>query len=353
MQEVKLNSKVKFQKGKQRDFLEKALSALNMDTSELAKVACVCDRTLRDWKREKYNISFWPLFLISYKLRTKLPEDIEVRPPYWSVKKAGKLGGKRRIELYGPPGTLESRRKGGLATREKILSDPSFLERIRKLGFITRKEIKRPEKSFKLAEFIGIMLGDGGVSSSHQITVSFNGKKDQDHALYIQRLIKNLFGISSKMQIRKKDWSANIVISATNLVNFLKKMGIKKGNKVTNQVDVPDWIFEKKEYQASCLRGLFDTDGCVYKHSYKVAGKGYSYLKMSFRNYSIPLLKSIKRMLEKLNYHPVIDINHQTVYINRPEEVKKYFSKIRTSNPRYLSRYNKFSSTKSGRQDKT
>ncbi len=153
------------------------------------------------------------------------------------------------------------------------------------------------------------------------------------------------------MQIGKKDGRSNIVVSATNLVKFLEKMGIKKGNKVTNQIDVPDWIFEKKGYQASCLRGLFDTDGCVYKHSYKVAGKGYSYLKMSFRNYSIPLVKSIKRMLEKLNYHPVIDINHQTVYINRPEEVKKYFSKIGTSNPRYLNRYNKFSSMKSGRQE--
>ncbi len=185
MQEVKLNSRIKFRKGKQRDFLEGALSTLNMDVSELAKIACVCDRTLRDWKREKNNISFWPLFLISYKLGTKLPEDIEVRPPYWSVKKASKLGGKRRIELYGPPGTLESRKRGGLSTKKKILSDPSFLERIRKLGFVTRKEIKRPEKSFKLTEFIGIMLGDGGVSSNHQITVSFNGKKDQDYAFYI------------------------------------------------------------------------------------------------------------------------------------------------------------------------
>ena len=342
MQEVKLNSRVKFPENKQKQFLEEALLTLNTNISGFAEALHVCDRTVRDWRREKNNIDFASLFLICNKINTRFPQGIKVLPPYWSTKKAGKLGGKRRIELYGPPGTLESRRKGGLSTKKKILSDPNFLERIKKAGFITRKKIKQPEKSFKLAEFVGIMLGDGGIHTNHQAIISYNGKEDRDYALYLQKLVKNLFAILSTNRIQKEKGHADIVISSTELIEFLQKIGIKKGNKVKNQVDIPSWILQSKAYQKACLRGLFDTDGCVYKHRYKVAGKVYSYLKMSFRNYSIPLLKSIKKMLENLNFHPAIDVNHQTVYINRPIEVKKYFSKIGTSNPRYRKKFESF-----------
>lgn len=339
MQEVKLNSRVKFPENKQRQFLDEALLTLNTNISGLAKIAQACDRTVRDWRREKYNIDFYSLFLICYKISTSFPKDINVLPPYWSTKKASKLGGRRVIELYGNPGTPEGRRRGGLNTQRKFQSDPACAK---KVGIKLRKEIKHPHKSEHLAEFIGIMLGDGCVCSPYQVSVAFNGQIDREYARYVQQLINNLFGISSTMQIRK-DSSANIIISAINLVKFLEKVGIKKGNKVANQVDIPDWIFEKKEYQIGCLRGLFDTDGCVYKHNYRVGGKLYSYLKMSFRNYSVPLLKSIKQMSEHLGLHPVIDTKHQTVYINRAKEVKKYFLDIKTSNPRYLEKFNKFS----------
>ena len=340
MQEAKLNSRVKFPENKQKQFLDKTASKLNTDVSGLAKISQVCDRTVRDWRREKYNIDFYSLFLICYKIRTSFPKNIKVLSPYWSTKKASRLGGIRHVQLYGPPGTLESRIKGGINSQKKFRENPEYAEKVK---FFLRKQIKYPPQSKNLAEFIVIMLGDGCVCSSYQISAAFNGQMDIEYARHIQRLVKNLFNISSKVQTRKKDWGAKIVVSATNLVNFLEKIGIKKGNKVKNQVEIPDWIFKKKEYQTGCLRGLFDTDGCVYKHSYKVGGKLYSYLKMSFRNYSIPLLKSIKQILENLDLHPVIDIKHQTVYINRATEVKRYFLDIGTSNPRYLERFQRFS----------
>jgi len=339
MQEVKLHSRVKFPEGKQKEFLELAMSSLSMSSSELAKIAGVCNRTVRDWKREKNNISFWPLFSICYKQKTTFPKNIEVRPPYWSVKKASKLGGMRRAELYGNPGTPEGRRKGGIRSQEKLRSDPSYAE---KSKFKLRKKIKYPHKSALLAEFVGIMLGDGCICSDHQATISFDGEKDGKYAVYLQKLVQTLFGISSAMRIDRKRNSANVVISSTALIEFLHKIGMQSGSKVLNQVDVPKWIFNRKKYQIGCLRGLFDTDGCVYLHKYIVGSKEYSYVKMSFRNYSIPLLNSIKKMLEYLSFQPVIDIKHQTVYINRSAEVKKYFLKISTNNPRYRKRFISF-----------
>ena len=346
MQEVKLNSRVKFSENGQKRFLDEALSALKIDIAGLAKATHVCDRTVRDWKREKSNMDFASLFLICSKTNTRFPKGIKVLPPYWSTKKASKLGGRRHAELYGSPGTPEGRRKGGINSQRKFKSDPFHAKRV---GLLLRKKITYPKKSAVLAEFIGIMLGDGGVSNDHQITVSFNGEKDRYYALYIQRIIEDLFGITSTRCIRMEEGRANIVVTGKNLIEFLEKMGIKKGNKVKNQVDVPEWIFEHKEYQVSCLRGLFDTDGCVYQHSYEVKSKQYRYVKMCFRNYSIPILESLKKMLGNLGFNARLDKRQKAVYLHSPREVKKYISKVGTNNPRYKERYIEFFSKKIGR----
>ncbi|MBL7071445.1 MAG: hypothetical protein ISS26_04665 [Candidatus Omnitrophica bacterium] len=112
------SSRVRFIKGRQREFLEAALLGLRL--RNLAKTAGVCDRTLRDWKREKYNIDYGSLKRICLSMDTEMPRDIEILQSHWSVKKASRLGGKRRFELYGAPGTLESRRRGGAELPKEI-----------------------------------------------------------------------------------------------------------------------------------------------------------------------------------------------------------------------------------------
>lgn len=343
MAKVKLGSRVKFSNGKQNKFLEQVLFGLNMKKSELARISSVCCRTLFDWRREKYNMSLYSLKMICEKLDTDLPKNIKILPEYWSLEKARRLGGRRYAELYGSPGTVEGRRKGGIRSQSKFRTDPVYARKVRSR---LRKAIKYPVNSSLLAEFIGIMLGDGGIRNDYQITISFNGEKDRAYAVLIQRMAKRLFGISSVLYIRKESGKADIVITARNLVEFLQKKGIKKGDKVKNQVDTPRWIFERKEYRAACLRGLFDTDGCIYQHSYTVNDKRYSYIKMCFRNYSIPILLSLRRILKNLGFHPALDIKHKSVYLHRPSEVDEYFLKVGTNNPRYYNKYNIFSQRK-------
>jgi len=338
IQEVKLHSRIKFPEGKQRQFLQEANAALNMKNSELAKIAGVHARTFRDWKREKNNISFLHLFSICYKMKVDIPKGIEILPPYWSVKKASKLGGRRYVELYGAPGTMESRRRGWLKTQEKFRLNPEYAK---KIGFVQRKKIKCPKKSSALAEFIGIMLGDGGISSNYQLTVSFNPKLDIEYAHYVQKLITKLFSISSAIKIREKYGNANVVVSGRNLIEFLHQHGIEKGNKVAKQVDIPKWIWDSREYKIGCLRGLIDTDGCFYKHSYTVNGKEYTYIKMCFTNYSQPLLKSVTTILKDLGFRPKNTAKNR-VYLYTLDQIKKYFGIIGTKNTRYFNFYRKF-----------
>lgn len=162
-----------------------------------------------------------------------------------------RLGGLKRIELYGNPGTVEGRSKGGRKTTSLFRKNPLLAK---KRGFIIRKEIKYPEKSLLLAEF----------------RCSCLDKK-------------------------------------------------------------------KLEYQKVCLRGLMDTDGGLYLHSYKSNGRTYTYLKLGFTNCSKPLLLFVFNVLKKLNYKPCLSGNNLS--IGSESEVKKYFAEIGTTNPKHLNKF--------------
>jgi intein/homing endonuclease len=245
-----------------------------------------------------------------------------------------RLGGLRRVALYGNPGTPEGRSRGGKKTISLFHKNPDFA---RSSGFVIRKQIKYPVRSSGLAEFIGILLGDGGVPGTHQLTISFNDKTDNAYAGYIGGILKSLFSLDYHIHHRKNSDGADIVVNSSNLTDFLIKNGVVKGNKVKNQVDVPPWINTRLEYQISCLRGLMDTDGGLYLHKYNVNRKGYEYLKLSFANRSKPLLNFTFSVLRKLNYEASLD--RYSVSIYSLAGVKRYMLEIGTHNPKHLRKF--------------
>ena len=259
-------------------------------------------------------------------------------PEYWSTKKASRLGAIRRNELYGNPGTPEGRRKGGTSTCKKFFSDPILAEKMR---FKLRKKMQQPVESALLAEFAGILLGDGGIRGGHQVTISYNTKTDKKYAGFIQEAIGKLFGFSSSIYPRKGANGADIVISSVNLVEFLADKNIlKKGNKIINQIDIPKWVKENINYRICCLRGLMDTDGGIYYHKYKSNRRWYKYPRLSFSSASAPLLDSVGIILKNLNFNPKKGSNKITLY--RLPEIKRYFEEIGTHNSKHLDRYKAF-----------
>jgi hypothetical protein len=179
----------------------------------------------------------------------------------------------------------------------------------------TRKKITIPPQSSSLAEFVGILLGDGGIRGDHQVTISFNTKTDKEFSIFIRKFIKDLFSIDSSIFLRKGANGADIVISSKNLIEFLANEDIlKKGNKIANQIDIPGWILRNRDYKISCLRGLMDTDGGIYYHRYKVNQRWYKYPRLSFTTASTPLLNSFTKILEDLNFNPKKNGDSVTLY---------------------------------------
>ena len=108
------------------------------------------------------------------------------------------------------------------------------------------------------------------------------------------------------------------------------------GNKVKQQVDVPDWIKGESEYKIACLRGLMDTDGGVFIHRYKVNGKEYSYRKICFTSHSIPLLRFVYDTLNELGFTAKIinKVANKDVWLYNTHEVDRYLELVKSSNQR-------------------
>ena len=184
--------------------------------------------------------------------------------------------------------------------------------------------------SVKLAEFIGIMLGDGHISPT-QIMVSI-GFRDEKYLEHVSSLMKELFGVNPKY-IERTDKNVYVIyLGSVPLVKFFKNMGLVS-NKVQQQVDVPNWILSDSKYSKAFLRGFFDTDGSIYKLRFGV--------QMAFSNRSIPLLKSTRKILLDSNYHPS-KISSWKVYLTRKLDLCRYVKEIGFGNKKHFKKAQKF-----------
>jgi hypothetical protein len=179
-----------------------------------------------------------------------------------------------------------------------------------------------------------IMLGDGCLPGNYQINIAFLAKDVKEYTVYFGRLIKTLFSVKSHIYWQKNTNGAEMVMGGSNLVDFLVEQGLEKGNKVKQQVGVPEWIYANSEYRVAYLRGLMDTDGGAYRHKYFVNGKLYEYRKLAFTNYSRPLLFFVYSTLLVLGYRARTQDNH--VFLYSAPETKRYFKEVGTHNPKNL-----------------
>ena len=96
-----------------------------------------------------------------------------------------------------------------------------------------------------------------------------------------------------------------------------------------------------KSYSIACLRGLIDTDGCVFTHRYRANGKMYSYKKLAFSNHSKPILKSVYQFLQILGMNPRITKDEKDVRLESIKDLQQYFLIINSHNSKILQQYRK------------
>jgi hypothetical protein len=328
MAEMSTLKRTRFPAGKQRLFLERVGELLTIP--DMAHACGLSERTVRDWRREKFSMPFSAVELLSKRTHIPIPKGTHSYDARDNLKKASKKGTAATLKKYGRIPHDERRRKERWQTwwesKGKFIKNPIF----------ETKSIRKPRRSAELAECIGILMGDGGISA-YQVTVTLHHVDDLEYAAFVSGLIERLFKVTPRIYHVPRNSVNNITVSRKELVQYLHELGLPIGNKVKQQLDMPLWIREDRRFAIACLRGLVDTDGCIFTHIYRVKGTNYSYKKLSFTSASKPLLRTVNTLLEELGFHP--RIAKTDVRLDRIEDMKLYFSMVGTHNPKHLRRY--------------
>lgn len=341
MVETLILNRIKFnKKGIQKKLILQAKKSLNLTWSEFAKELGVSTRTLTNWSCEKLNMSFVSAEKISKLTDLKIPKGYSIVKWDEHLRKISASGGKSSFKKHGRVGGDEIYRKN--KWKEWWIKNGRY-QKVPN-GFNSLLNIKKPKYNKFLAEYIGIMLGDGGIAKySTTITLS---SFEINYVNYILNLIDKLFGLTPKVYKKKNANAVDIVVQRKALVDFCQSIGLVQGNKVKHQVDIPSWIKENKSFSIECVRGLIDTDGCFYINSYYVNGKKYFYFKIAFKNSSLPLIKSVAEILASLGVKVRISKNLKDVRIEEKESVLKYIKEIGTHNDKHLQKIIKWKNSK-------
>jgi len=178
----------------------------------------------------------------------------------------------------------------------------------------------------KLAELIGIILGDGHIQKNdkngvHYLEIALNSTEfcQINRAGY---LIKEKTNLKPKIY-EKKGHAVRIVAHSKDLVKKLEDLGLSAGDKKQNQVGVPSWIKDDEAYSKHCLRGLIDTDGSIYQDTRGTK----SYIRIQFSNRSQELLNDFRDLCKKEDIKTVKGGKHQ-IQISR-SDIDEFINEIK------------------------
>jgi intein/homing endonuclease len=192
------------------------------------------------------------------------------------------------------------------------------------------KSIKIPKYSENLAEFIGIMLGDGNLhflkNQSYMVRIAGHSIFDREYLTkHVYSLCIELFGVTPKFYQAKDKNEMVLLIHSKKIVGYLLKIGLKSGDKIRNKSDIPSWIMKHPSFLSACLRGLIDTDGSIYRMSKKDS----NLLRIGFTNHNLTLLSQCQLAFTNLGFHPSKIVCKHSFFISRKSDITAWLQVFR------------------------
>lgn len=208
------------------------------------------------------------------------------------------------------------------------------------------------EVSEELAEFVGIVVGDGYVQHSvekHTYRVIIAGHSEDDFMYLTQhtnKLIKKLFDLRSTFWKQKNKKSLKLAVHSKEVVNLLLSLGLPNGEK-SIKVKIPSLIFNSKnlKVKAGFLRGLADTDfSVVFKKG--SSRRNYTYPIITATFASKKLVKGIKLLLSnfsiKANIYPRKRHGsvrtHYDIHVYGKENLERWIKHVGFNNEKHLTK---------------
>lgn len=184
-----------------------------------------------------------------------------------------------------------------------------------------------------MCELIGSIIGDGNIydKKPYYVEITGDSKLDEEYHTRLCNICIKQLRYSPKIKFRAG--AIRTRINKKEFVLWLKELGIPVGAGKFCTVMIPAQILHQQKLLIPCIRGIFDTDGCVsfdFRKTYKKP-----YVRIVLHMYNPNLLKQIHQCLEKLKVNSTLSIKKEFLYINGEDATKKFLGKIGLSNPRH------------------
>lgn len=197
-----------------------------------------------------------------------------------------------------------------------------------------------------IAEFIGIMLGDGSIGiydckcgnkikKNHIVKVTLDSRNKQ-YTSYVFNIMKDVFGIEPKLHYKntdnykRKENAVDIRLSRKDCVGYaLNDMGLRISPKWNNMI-IPE-KYNSGRFSLLVLKGLLDTDG----HLSVFNNNGVKYPRIEIRLCPSPAQKQINNILDEFGFKYKIqnlERGKTRIRISGKEELQKWFDLIGSAN---------------------
>lgn len=205
-----------------------------------------------------------------------------------------------------------------------------------------------------LAEETGWHIGDGSMNYYNHGRMTrgiyqLRGHIEDDKYHYITRIkpiFKKLYNVDLSLRDMPSTRVFGFQIWNNELVDFKKNLGLPLGKKFT--VEIPEVFLKDKKLISGVIRGIFDTDGCVYLQ--KKYGKLYPRLEIN--TISRPLGEQLKNLFLMLGLRATLysipgrgnKLEYYNVSIRGIEMFHKFIQVIKPANKKHIDKYNLFNS---------
>lgn len=134
-------------------------------------------------------------------------------------------------------------------------------------------------------------------------------------------------------------FQAALVIVTPAGTRGLNRVGLPYGDKIANRARIPKWAFQRKSWLAACLRGLFDTDGCVYGFKRLPPARGSkAIISYEFGSGSI-IPKDVYKALCKLGYAARMRTEKNECKLTANKDIERFMNEIKPANRKHRNNF--------------
>ncbi|HLG23512.1 MAG TPA: LAGLIDADG family homing endonuclease [Candidatus Nanoarchaeia archaeon] len=197
----------------------------------------------------------------------------------------------------------------------------------------------------EICEFAGAFIGDGYMGiygdSKNNYTIGITGDKTLDKHYfenYLVPLIKRNFPFTNpKIYYRNDEHTILLRIYSKQLYDFMLELGFNCGKK-SRTVILPPRIIHYPKFMNCVIRGIFDTDGCLFFDKRKNYNKPYP--RITLQSSSIELINQLESYLSN-NFTLYVNKSNRNGYRNYLEiygfsQLETFLKQIGFSNKRHL-----------------